>query len=229
MPKRPPERPQKGKPIPHDWFGDFYDYVRSLEVRGDLATTTVSRDRTGTVVRAPFATNAGDGVAPPSNRAMFAKITVDNADGTYEGELQQNASGTFSNAATRTITFDSGNSGYLYELNGRAGVPINTIVQVIRGSDTNGGIIWYFIAPQANLFPVDLTQTGGSAGNATTTCTFTYTVKVGTVTLGTSKSPTFARPAKGKMVAATKGTAYYDTSAALVLYQVDEVPDVQAC
>lgn len=81
-----------------------------------------------------------------------------------------------------------------------------------------------------NLFPVTVTQTGGSAGDATTQCSFTYTV---TSILGesllTSAMVGWARPALGKMIAATKGTAYINASGVVVLWQVDEVFDVAAC
>lgn len=157
MAKRPPKRPEKGNPVPHNWFQEFYDYVRSLEVRGDLETTLVSRDNTGTVVRAPRKVQSS--LTPTSNRVMVAKITADNGDGTYQGELQKNAGGTFSNAANGTITFDSGNSGNLYELNGRVGVDVGNFVFVNRVADSSGDLIWYFDASE-ELYGLD-----GSTGN----------------------------------------------------------------
>ena len=81
-----------------------------------------------------------------------------------------------------------------------------------------------------NLFPVTVTQTSGSAGNATTACTFTYTVtSLLSETLLTGASPAWNRHALGKMVAATHGTAYINASGVVVLWQVDEVFDVAAC
>jgi hypothetical protein len=80
------------------------------------------------------------------------------------------------------------------------------------------------------LFPVNVTQTSGSAGNATTACTFTYTVNtIGSVQLLTVASPVWNRPAKGKLVAGTSGTAYFNDSNVAILYQVDEVPFVSVC
>lgn len=80
------------------------------------------------------------------------------------------------------------------------------------------------------LFPVTVSQTGGSAGDATTACSFTYTATdLDANELGTGMSPTWARPAAGAMVAATHGLGYYDSTGAFVLYQVDEQPDVVSC
>jgi hypothetical protein len=142
MSVRPPARPQKGAKIPHDWFGDLYDYIRSLECRGDLQTTTVKRDRSGTVVRA-YAGDAG-GYSGRTD-AIIAQIDTDNSDGTYDATEQQNSSGTFSDISTgRGLTFDSGNNGNLYEINGLTGVPVGTFVVVHRVADVSGDPIWYF-------------------------------------------------------------------------------------
>jgi hypothetical protein len=230
MSVQPPIRPQKGAKIPHDWFGDLYDYIRSLECRGDLQTTTVKRDRSGTVVRAH-----GLGVVSDSGRtdAIIAQIDTDNADGTYDATEQQNSSGTFSDASTgRGLVFDSGNNGNLYELNGVAGVPVGTYVVVHRVADVSGDPIWYFDSGWGvgTLFPVDLTQTGGVAGDDTTKCSFTYTVdSLSGEELLTAASPAWARPAYGKMVAGTNGVAYYNSAGTCILHQVDEVFDVAVC
>lgn len=229
MSVRPPPRPQKGQKVPSNWFQDLYDYVRSLEVRGDLKTTTAKRDRSGTVIRSHH--NRGGGT--PRIDKIIAVIDTDNNDGTYDATERQNASGTFSNRnATTGLVFDSGNNGNLYELNGLEGVPTGVEVVVHRIEDTNGGPIWYFDSGWGvgTLFPVDLTQTGGVAGNATTQCSFTYTVdSISGEQLLTGASPTFGRPSYGKLVAGTHGTAYYNSVGTCILYQVDEVFDVEEC
>lgn len=75
------------------------------------------------------------------------------------------------------------------------------------------------------MFAVDVTQTGGSAGDGTTACSFTYTVDtLGGTELLTGASPVWARPV-GKMIAATHGMAYMEGDGTVILYQVDEVPD----
>jgi hypothetical protein len=80
------------------------------------------------------------------------------------------------------------------------------------------------------MFPVDLATDGGSAGDATTQCSFTYEVfDLDSNSLATGVSPVWARPALGAMVAATHGIAYLTDLGALVLYQVDEVPDLEEC
>jgi hypothetical protein len=80
-----------------------------------------------------------------------------------------------------------------------------------------------------NLFPVNVTQTGGSAGNATTQCSYTYTVTdLNAVELGTVMSPVAAqRPTIGVMVAATKGSGYL-SNGTFVLWWVNEKPNTVA-
>ena len=142
MSVKPPTRPQKGSKIPHDWFGDLYDYIRSLELLGDLQTTQVKRDRSGTVVRAH---TQGNGASESRPDVIIAQIDSDGNDGTYNATEQKNASGTFSDRTSTTgMVFDSGTNGDLYELNGIEGVPVGTYVVVHQVTDTNGGPIWYF-------------------------------------------------------------------------------------
>jgi hypothetical protein len=75
------------------------------------------------------------------------------------------------------------------------------------------------------LFPVDVAQVGGSAGDGTNACSFTYDVtSLDGRTLASGVSPVWARPAIGKMTAATHGDGYYDSDGEFVLYRVDEVP-----
>ena len=296
---KPPPRPLKGQEIPADWFPQLYDYVRSLELRGDLKTTQVKRDRSGTVVHA----YSSRGSQQPRITSITAVIDVDNGDGTYDATEQKNTAGVFADDSG-ALAFDSGNNGNLYEINGLRGVPVGSIVIVHRIDDTDGGPLWYFDGQQLAygvngsgawveitagtnpyswkqkdpdattdtspavtgtstlyevngvksvpvgtkvrawrdgtyfrceyfapvLMPVTLTQTGGSAGNASTECSFTYTVtSLGGTTLLTGASPVWNRPALGKMIAATYGTAYVNASGTVILYQVDEVFDVAAC
>ena len=140
-----PARPQKGQKIPHDYFQRMWDHQKSLELRGDLSTTTVKRDRSGTVVHS----HSRGGNASPRIETIIAQIDVDNNDGTYDATEQKNASGTFSDRTSTTgMVFDSGNNGNLYELNGLRGVPVDTFVVVHRIADTSGGPIWYFDGQQ---------------------------------------------------------------------------------
>lgn len=99
--------------------------------------------------------------------------------------------------------------------------------------DTGPGVRYVMEEGVAGLFPVNVVQSGGSAGNSTTACTFTYGTVTNAITsaaiTGSGLSPTWARPSIGKMVAATHGTGYYNSSGTFVLYQIDEVDDEIAC
>jgi len=231
MPINAPIRPQKGAKIPDNWFADLYDYILSLEVRGDLNTTTARRDRSGTVVKANFPELGGDSSRPYS---YVAKITADNEDGTYDADEQISTAAVFGADANDGVEFGNATNdiGYLYELNELVGVPVGTFVVVHRVADASGDPIWYFDSGWGvgTIFPVDLTQTGGVAGDATTQCTFTYTVKsISAKTLLTVSTPIWNRTQYGKMVAATSGTAYVNSSGTVILYQTDEVPAVTVC
>jgi hypothetical protein len=150
MSKQPPQRPMTDRPVPNNWLRDFYDYVRSLELRGDLATTTVSRDRTGTVVRAPFATAGGQGASDAQEPPVIVEITGDNDDGSYNATEVRVDSSSLDNFATPSgdyFTLDSGNNGVLYEINGRSGVATGTHVIAVLLPDSNtGSVRWYFDA-----------------------------------------------------------------------------------
>jgi hypothetical protein len=150
MSKQPPQRPMTDRPVPNNWLRDFYDYVRSLELRGDLATTTVSRDRTGTVVRAPFATAGGQGASDAQEPPVIVEITGDNNDGSYNATEVRVDSSSLDNFATPSgdyFTLDTGNNGVLYEINGRSGVATGTHVIAVLLPDSNtGSVRWYFDA-----------------------------------------------------------------------------------
>lgn len=82
------------------------------------------------------------------------------------------------------------------------------------------------------LFAVNVTQVGGSAGNSTSQCSFTYDVySLGDAitAIVSAQTPIWNRPATGKLVAATSGTAYINASGAIMLYQVDEVNAMKVC
>lgn len=82
-------------------------------------------------------------------------------------------------------------------------------------------------------FMVDLTQTGGSAGDASTLCSFTYTVKrIGsTVTIGTSMSPeaSFARTHKMTASAASRGQAYWHAGALVLTIAYEVAAGTKPC
>jgi len=88
------------------------------------------------------------------------------------------------------------------------------------------------VEPDPHTFGVKVTKDGGSAGNKTTQCSFTYTVKdLAGNTLATAKSPSRPRPLKGAMdppADNSYGLAFYDGST-LVLWDAGETLDVEAC
>lgn len=177
----------------------------------------------------------------------FARITAKAASGTpasavYEGEqMQTDASGYFQLVSGGMTWTASGDLGPLRDLQSCAlyndyqttdfkRVPLGTIVEVFYFGDTDGNPRWYFVAPTfGELFAVNLTTDGGSAGSGVAQCSFTYEVfDLNSNSLATTKSPIYARPTYGKFVAATHGMAYWGESE-LKLYTTDEVPDVEAC
>lgn len=158
----PPRRPQKGEEIPDDWWLDFFDYVLSLQARGDLSTTVVRRDKSGTVISAPRRNAATNG---QRGDTIIAQIDTDHLDGTYSATEQKNAAGTFSDRTLATgMIFDSGNNGVLREIHGRIGVPVGAFVEVMRVLNTDGGPIWYFIDDSA---PSGTAQDASFTGNHT--------------------------------------------------------------
>lgn len=82
-------------------------------------------------------------------------------------------------------------------------------------------------------FGVKVFKTGGSAGSATTQCTFVYTVKDESgVVLGTGMTPAKLRPAAGPFAAPPDGSwglAFRAADNTLVLWDPNEVPAVEVC
>lgn len=104
--------------------------------------------------------------------------------------------------------------------------------------DSSGGRLFEFSPPAPILFPILMTQTGGSAGSNSAACSFTYTVTdVDSNSLGTSVNPsssphTHKRPNLGTMAAATAGLAYYGNNAndpELRIVWCNEVISVSEC
>lgn len=93
------------------------------------------------------------------------------------------------------------------------------------------GVQWALVrlgGGTAGLVLVDLEEDGGSAGDDTSPCSFTYTVSLNGTTLETDVDPLFARPALGAMTAATHGLARLNGDT-LVLVCTDEVPEMATC
>ncbi len=120
------------------------------------------------------------------------------------------------------------------ELNGKEGLEDGTKVQMWRAGVTGDPpqVQYLFIVggvTEGKMFPVLVTKTGGDAGDLSEQCSFVYAVyDLDSNLLSYDTSPVWARPAKGKMVPAVRGIAYRHNGD-LVLFQVDEVPDLGEC
>lgn len=102
-----------------------------------------------------------------------------------------------------------------------------TLWQEIDRDQTAPRVRWVFAQqPAPGAFPVRLSQTGGSAGDSSTQCSFSYTVKdiTNTDTLGTGVSMTGngQRIVNATMTAGTYGVAYYSNAGSIVLIWADE-------
>jgi len=130
------------------------------------------------------------------------------------------------------------------EIGGRQAIQNGRIfqAQVFFIPDGSGGFteeVWFDgVNGEDATFAVNVTQTGGSAGNKTTQCSFTYTVSdLNGNTLGTAVNPTtsphtYKRIAKGITTAATAGIACWVTvsgTPTLSVRWVNEVPGAEAC
>lgn len=94
------------------------------------------------------------------------------------------------------------------------------------GTGTKLAVVQYPVAVQG-LIPVRLTQDGGSAGNRTTQCSFTYTVKdqTNTITYGTGIALTGNgnRVVNAAMTAGTYGMAYFDGSTVTLIFADERI------
>lgn len=86
------------------------------------------------------------------------------------------------------------------------------------------------IPPSPERFRVTVATDGGTAGNKTTQCSFTYTVtSLGSAELGAGMTPAKARPPLGAMVVGDDiGWAYY-SAGVFTLWDANEVIDAEAC
>jgi len=110
-----------------------------------------------------------------------------------------------------------------------------------EGIPAGGGTLWAIVrigdSNAAAIFPVNLTQVGGSDGGSASPATWTYDV-FDALPLGgfnpalppivsavdpTAPPSVWARPATGSVVKATAGLAFYDDSGALAVTWINEV------
>lgn len=142
---------------------------------------------------------------------FFAKVKTGDTDGAY-AEMESGSSV----LVTRPCSFAGS-------------------AQILEGTpDTQGAwcLVRYIGFEPYLTFAVEVSHTGGSAGDKTTKCSYTYTAKTiqDLTELGTSLSPEFdIRTANGKYVQADRGTGYFDGNGTFVLWQVNEVPAIKEC
>jgi hypothetical protein len=108
-------------------------------------------------------------------------------------------------------------------------------------ADDSGGLTWALVRlgkeRTAKIFPVAMSQSGGSDGDQETQATWTYDLsdpEDDSVDFGDDVDPISdphqcTRPALGSITAATFGSAYWDDDDNLVLVTFNEVPNTEAC
>lgn len=86
------------------------------------------------------------------------------------------------------------------------------------------------LSVDSDIFAVDLTQTGGSAGSYSETCSFTYTAyrrEDTTTSLGTELSPVMERLPNCPLTAATVGIGRYKNDGSFELLYAAESPTTE--
>jgi hypothetical protein len=104
------------------------------------------------------------------------------------------------------------------------------------GTGVQWALVRLGILPAVSIFPVNLTQVGGSQGSNQAPATWTYDVTdtVDGETLAGAADPVatphrWRRPSVGYIIPATFGYAHWNTNGQLVLGWINEVADQQAC
>lgn len=184
---------------------------------------------------------AMSGGSSPSVPDRVARLTAYNNTGggkNYTGVLQSpNGLGGFADASPGE-TF----SGSIFEQSNFIGIEIGSIVEIKPAGSWTGSasvlptdtpiFTFEFVKPR-ETFEVDVVQTGGSNGTATTQASWTYRVNVvgGTTQIGTALSPVFKGPrlSAGLVTAGTTGIASYTAAGVLRLLEVNEVHGTNAC
>jgi hypothetical protein len=93
---------------------------------------------------------------------------------------------------------------------------------------------WIHVFSQSTgLFPVKVTKDGGSAGGASTTCSYTYTVaSMDGVTIATAQTPDrprFVNVEYELPADASRGVGYYDGDTFKLLEVIEERPKTDIC
>lgn len=168
----------------------------------------------------------------PAAERFLARITAAGATGgLYEAVEVQRSGGTYVDV-TDGKTWTASELGEVAELNSIEGLePIASEIvpiEVFRSINLSGSVYWLFAAPSrtGEMFAVNLTQDGGSDGNATTQASWTYTATdLDGVQRGTGLTPKLQRPAVGKVANGDGkvGQGYLDADGAFQLFSANEV------
>jgi hypothetical protein len=117
---------------------------------------------------------------------------------------------------------------------GFATLKAGDLVEVLFGptkdaSDTIIGVCGAAGPDPAAMYAVDIEQTGGSAGDRTTPCSFTYSLTAPDGTTASGVTPLKPRPSVGAMIAGTCGYLRRASGGGWQLLDAQEVLDTEAC
>jgi hypothetical protein len=245
---KPPREIKKGDPLRGTYFRDLSRFVESLEpglpsgaavthLGGGVIFEQFRRPRIGSKYTPPFwvydASTTAAAIPPDAPVTTFkVKVTAGNVAYPFTtfkivpvaaSSALTVVDGDFvwlEMTAAKTWGFNVGASLPLDRLRiTLAAVAITDDVMTISRKWDGGDIV---LQPR---FPVALEKTGGSAGDGSTRCSFTYTVKsLAGDTILTEASPlnSGARTVKCKCTAGTKGDVFFGADGALNLWSCDE-------
>ena len=241
-----------------DLLPDKIDDDKIAPVRGNLLNRMIS-----TILRNQW--TVGDGLLAEKNAnggiisldrsvlteaddRVFCRVTgVGSEPGLFVAEQAfLNGGEPTADWATTSRVYDGGDLPEVRALNGMPYMPtdafyVELLPAVLDTGSQLGETAYVFQHPISpySAFPVTLEQTGGSAGDETTKCDFTYTVKdLQGNELDTSVDPEVdgyhVRPSVGTLTAATHGLAYYSglplaSETVLYIAQCNEYLDFEAC
>lgn len=211
-----------------DASGGEIGYVFSMNPSGtDIYIGTVTEYTGGTSVapcdKITFKSGSNVTVDVQDDGGGDATVEISSTD-TKIGEVKE-VSGGGSIAPCEKISFQASNG--------------STVDVSVDGGDASHAIVTIGLynptAAVGILFPVVLTQTGGSQGTYSTAASWTYTVDdINSNELATELNPvdaphTWTRPTVGQMRTATAGYAYYAAGPTLVVGWTNEVAEQEAC
>lgn len=178
-----------------------------------LATTTITNQLIDEIGRIRQPIKSGEGRPYFAGRIALAKVTtgVSGQSGRFNGRLQE--SEMKSDASGALVEADLGTFASTDNCEVWDASELAPELVFLIGQKTDGKLVFLRLAPDS--IDVWVTQTGGSAGNQTTQCSFTYSIypwsdptKAGTpIATGVSMQGNGQRIANSTMTAGTIGRA----------------------